>query len=259
MSIEYILLDVDDTIISTDRENHREYEEGRRQFAYLIGLANQGKLPPIGFCTGREASYVLGMTRWLAIPNSWSVVESGLILYNPSTQERLYHPKFTPKLQQVFEEIRKTRIPQLLKEFPFLFPYVGKEWNVALERKEGAPPIEECERVIKEMLRELPGIAIHASSIAVDISPEGIDKGSGILFLAEKTGIDPRSMLLIDDSLGGKPAADKVGFLACPANASKNFQELVAARGEQGYLSPCNLVEGVVDAICHFTGVSLTA
>ena len=260
--IGYILVDIDDTVVATDGSDRREYEEGRRQFAHLIGLSNQGIIPPIGFCTGREASYVLGFLRWIAIPDCWSIVESGLILYNPRTQERKEHPLFTPERQEMFREVKGAHIPRLLKRFPFLAPYKGKEWNIALERGGGAPPIAECERVVKETLAGIPGITIHASSIAVDISPEGIDKGAGVLYLADTTGVDPRTMLLIDDSVGGKPAADQVGFLACPADIEdKRFQQEVERREAEGkgHVSPCKLVEGVVETICFFTGVPLAA
>jgi hydroxymethylpyrimidine pyrophosphatase-like HAD family hydrolase len=258
--IGYILVDIDETVVATNGGDRREYQQGRRQFAHLIGLSNQGVIPPIGFCTGREASYVLGFLRWVAIPNCWSIVESGLILYNPHTQERKEHSSFTPERQEVFKKVKGVHIPRLLEQFPFLIPYKGKEWNIALERGEGAPPIAECERVVKKALAGIPGITIHASSIAVDISPEGIDKGSGVLHLADTTGVDPRTMLLIDDSMGGKPAADQVGFLACPADIEdERFHQEVGRREAEGrgHVSPCKLVEGVVEIICFFTGASL--
>ena len=252
--ISSILVDVDGTIISDKTQDHPAYIKGRSQFAQLIKLANQGEIPPIGFCTGREASYVLGMLRWLGLPDSFSVVESGLVLFNPLTQERLYNPAFTPELREIFDEVRRNRIPRLLEKLPYLSLYIGKEVNIALEPRPGAPSIEECRVAIEEELREVEGITINASGSAVDISPKGVDKGTGTLFYCKVTKTNPAHVLLIDDSLGGKPAADVVGYLGCASDAEGSFKELVLDRDkDKRHTSELPLVEGVVDCICHFT------
>jgi len=66
-------------------------------------------------------------------------------------------------------------------------------------------------------------------------------------------------MLLIDDSMGGKSAADRVGYLACPDKSKPDFMELVRSRGkENGHESPLELTEGVVESISYFTGVKIS-
>lgn len=256
MPVRYVLADIDDTIVATNGTVPPCLYNGLQKLSWIIAKANLGQLPPFGFCTGREASYVLGIARFMEIPNSWSLVESGLLLYNPRSQDRKYHPALTQEMREVFEEIKKKRIPLLVAKFPFLFPYTDKEVNIAIERRDEAVSLKDCEQVIREALQNLVQfLEINVSSIAVDISPKGIDKGTGLIFLAEETGIPPSEMLLIDDSMGGKPAADHAGFLACPANAKPEFKELVRARGEKGYESPFEFAEGVADSILHFTGV----
>lgn len=257
--IRYVLADVDDTIVTTDGKFNQSVYGGQPKLSWIIEQANIGQLPRFGFCTGREVSYVLGACRFIETPNSWSVTESGLILYNPSASpDRIYHPAFTKAVSEIFVEIRGKRIPRLEEKYPFLKPYKGKEVNIAIELKDGTATLADCERIIRESLTDIiEFLEINVSSIAVDISPKGVDKGTGAVRLAEVTGIPLSEMLLIDDSLGGKPAADRVGFLACPANASAAFKELVRARGEKGYESPYEFAEGVADAISHFTGVKI--
>lgn len=259
MPARYVLADIDDTIIPTKGEEPpSSVYSGLPKLSRLIRQANSGTMPRFGFCTGREASYVLGLCRFLEIPDSWSIVESGLILFNPRTQERLYHPALTLELREVFEEIKIKRIPRLVAKFPFLNPYRGKEINIAIERKGETVSWDDCERVIRESVQDIMEfLEINRSSIAVDISPRGIDKGTGTLRLAEVTGVPVSEMLLVDDSMGGKPAADQVGFLACPANAKQDFKELVRTKGENGHESPLEFIEGVVESILHFTGAKI--
>lgn len=258
MPIRYILADIDDTIIKVDgKEPPPTVYSGLPKLSWIIRQTNsKAMVQHFGFCTGREASYILGLCRFMETPDSWSIAESGLILFNPKTQERIYHPAFTPEVREVFEEIKNKRVPRLVAKFPFLNPYKGKEVNIAIERKDETVSWDDCERVIKESVQDIMDfLEINRSSIAVDISPKGIDKGTGAIRLAEVTGIPLAEMLLIDDSMGGKPAADRIGFLACPANAKPDFKELV--RIKNGHESPLEFTEGVVESITYFTGVKI--
>lgn len=265
--IRYILLDIDDTIISTsniptpksgESDKYLSLHNGLIKLSWIIKQSNDGLMPPLGFCTGREASYVLGICRsFREIPNSWSVVECGLILFNPKTQKRLYHPAFTQEMEKVFEEINRLRIPRLAENFPFLRFYKGKEVNIAVELKDGASSsLSEVEQLMRESFEDVRSyLEINTSKTAVDISPKGVDKGTGVAFLAKTTGVPLSGMLLIDDSLGARPALDRIGHIACPGNASENLKKLVAEKN--GYESSLELAEGVVDAISHFTGVKV--
>ncbi len=259
--IRGIFIDIDDTVVPTNGRVHSLLFVGLRQLSLLIRRANTQLLAPIGFVTGREASYVLGFSRSMEQPNSWSVVESGLLLFNPKTQQRLYHPALTSEVRRLFQRICQERIPLLQQKYP-IAPYVGKEVNIALERENGAIlAIETLGALVREALSDLLAsglIELNVSSIAVDISPRGIDKGAGIVFWSQVTAVDLKEVLVIGDSLGDKPAADKVGFVGCPANAKEDFKKIVRARGGYGYISPFELAEGVADVICHFTGVKVT-
>lgn len=267
----YILVDIDDTIISTkeiplpadpnEPDRYLSISKGLPKLSWIIAQANAKQLPPLGFCTGREASYALGVSTFFREkPNYWSIVESGLVLFNPKTEERKYHPAFTDDMRKVFEEINLIRIPRLVQKHPFLRQYKGKEVNAAVELNDGTASLADCERIIRDSFQDIIDfLEINVSSIAVDISPKGIDKGTGVVRLAEVTGIPPSEMLLIDDSMGGKSAAYRVGYLACPANARPDFKELVAAKEKEGkgHESPQGFTEGVVESISYFTGVKL--
>lgn len=253
--IELILIDIDDCLLPTDGKFHPDYFFGLPRIARRAERANEGEIPPIGFCTGRDRNYVEAVAFSIGRPNSWSVIESGVALFNPTTKELLINPVLTLKVRETFEKIRQERLPQILKKFPGLFDYPGNMINIALERKYGVElSIEECYLAVKEELNDLENqglLIVHHSKIAVDISPKDINKASGIKFLAEKTGIEPSEMLGIGDSQGDFSMLEMVGWAGCPDNASTECKHLIQKKG--GHVSKAEYVLGIEDVIQHFT------
>jgi len=202
--IRLILIDIDDCLLPTDGKFYSDYFSGLPEVARYIEKANQREIPPIGFCTGRDRNYVESTAFSVARPNTWSIIESGIALFNPTTKEMPLNPALTPELREAFEAIRRERLPGILNKFPGLFDYPGNIINIALERQYGVElSIEECYEVVKQELSDLESqdlVIIHHSKIAVDISHQGIDKASGVRFLTKKTGIAPAQMLGIGDS-----------------------------------------------------------
>lgn len=252
--IKLILIDIDDCLLPTDGNFYSDYFNSLPEVAHYVRRANEGEIPPIGFCTGRDRNYVESTAFSVLRPNSWSVIESGIGLFNPTTKEMPLNPALTPEVRETFERIRQERLPEILKRFPGLFDYPGNMINIALERRYGVNvSIEECYKIVKQELKDLESqglIIIHHSKIAVDISPQGIDKASGIRFLAGKTGVDPSEILGIGDSRGDFPMLNLVGLVGCPSNASEECKELIEKKG--GYISPYQYAKGVADVIRHF-------
>ncbi len=249
--IKLILIDIDDCLLPTDGKFYPDYFNGLPEVARYIERASKGEIPPIGFCTGRDRNYVEATAFSVLRPNSWSVIESGIALFNPTTKEMLLNPALTPEIEEAFNKIRRERLPQILRKFPGLFDYPGNMINIALERQYGVDlNIEECYGAVRQELSDLESqglVIIHHSKIAVDISPQGIDKASGVRFLAEKTKVDPAQMLGIGDSRGDFPMLNLVGTVGCPFNASEECQELVRKKG--GRISRYQYALGVADII----------
>ena len=249
-----ILIDVDDCMLPTNGEVSSEFYRGLEQISQFVKKGNEGEFPPVGFCTGRDRNYVEATAFHCGRPNSFSVIESGIALFNPTTKELILNPALTPEVKEAFEEISRKRIPQILKKHPKLFLYPGNMINVALEREYGFEiPIEECYEAVKNEVADLVErglITIHHSRIAVDISPAGIDKASGVRFLSKHTGVELNQILGIGDSRGDFPLLNLVGHVGCPSNASKECKDLILTR--KGYISPFNYAYGVVDVIQHF-------
>ncbi|HUV81377.1 MAG TPA: HAD family hydrolase [Patescibacteria group bacterium] len=253
-NIRFILIDIDDCLLPTDGRFHLNYFTGLPEVAHCVKKAERGEIPPIGFCTGRDRNYVEAVAFSLLLPNSWSIIESGISLFNPFTKEMLLNPMLTPEIEEAFRRIKQERLPQILNKFPGLFNYPGNIINIALERRNGMElDIEECYEAVAKEFDDLVSqdlVTIHHSNSAVDISPQGIDKAAGIKFLAEKTGITPAQMLGIGDSRGDFPMLRIVGSSGCPSNASEECKKLIGKKG--GYISPHQYAKGVADVLDHY-------
>jgi len=253
-SIGEILLDIDDCTLNTGKDIPLKYHQALDKLFALTQQADQGLFPKIGICTGRDLRYAERALMDIGYPNSWSVIESGILIYNPAQKSEIENYGLTDAIKDIFEAISKNVIPEILKEYPRLYLYTGNKINIAIEKMpDYSMPIEELYEIIKKKMEaqiKNGFIVVHHSRIAVDISPAGIDKASGIRFLSKYTGIKIEEMLGVGDSRGDFPMLNLVGFVGCPNNASFECKELVKKRG--GYISPFDLAPGVIDIIEHF-------
>ncbi len=252
--IEAILIDLDGCLVPTNGNVSSEYYKGFAQISQNVKKANRGRFPTIGFCTGRDRNYVEAVSFFAGLPNSWSVIESGVALFNPATKELIFNPALTEKIRATFKKIINERLPRFLEKNPMLFLYPGNMICAALECKYGSTiAIEDVYKAVKkEMADSLNGglLRVNYSDCAVDISPVGIDKASGIKFLSLLRKINLKKTLGIGDSNGDFPLFEQVGYVGCPANASKECKQLIRKR--KGYVSLLKYAEGVADVIGHF-------
>lgn len=250
--ILYVLVDGDDTVWPTHEPLPQDYYPNLDTFSQFIGFGNEGSSPPIGFCTGREISYMVAATRSLILPNCWSILENGICLYNLVTRARINHPLLTREVESAFREIRSSRIPEIVHRLPVLKVYLQKEVHVSLEPD--SPHINPADYVgpVTQMLFEFARfVDVTSSGHAIDILVKGINKGSGMIEMCNVTGIPPEQILVIGDSPNDFSAMALAGYVGCPANASEACKKLVESKG--GYVSPHHYVVGVVDIISNTT------
>ena len=127
----------------------------------------------------------------------------------------------------------------------------GKEICISLNPP-GKISIEEYFQKIKKELSEFEkSVEITHSTAAVDITPKGVNKGTGLGFATRKSGVELSEILYIGDSKGDFPAMKIAGSIACPASAAEECKELVLSKG--GYISPHKDVKGVLNNIKRFT------
>jgi HAD superfamily hydrolase (TIGR01484 family) len=219
-----------------------------------IRVANQlaredNPIPFITVCSGRQHAFVEVITQLISgtVP---AIFENGCGLYFPTRslyEEYAWHPllsepevlsQFTLVRQKVLEEVvaskQARRVP-------------GKEIMLSLHP---VPPVEvkQLYSVITETLTKSQLVAsITRSASAVDITPLGIDKATGVRWLldtlAEVLPVKLANVAGVGDSAGDVPFLRIVGLSAAPANASEPVKSLV------DYRSSWTDGRGVADSI----------
>jgi hydroxymethylpyrimidine pyrophosphatase-like HAD family hydrolase len=227
---------------------------GAMQFIYTYcQLARKGGLPPIGVCTGRPQPYAEAIVQMMGafFPGYPSIVENGCYLYDPVDDVLIPNPAIEGKegeIKEVKAFLEKEMIgKRLCKAEP------GKELCISLNPILGMP-IEELFNLVNKTLppkmSEL--VFVTHSASAVDITPKGVNKATGLKFFCERTGIDPANLVGIGDTAGDFPLLEVVGYPACPSNSAKVVLDLVTKR--KGYAAKKQFTAGVWEIILHFTG-----
>ena len=256
-SVKGFLIDGDGVLRPTDGKIPWEHYLGLRQIYKYVKMADRGKFPKIGICTGREYGSAESILFDIGIPNWWSIIESGVFLLNRATKTLLENKELTPEKKEAFREITQKRIPPILAKYQDdLFLYPGNQICVAIELQEGSRlTIDQAFEEISAKIDDLSKaklVRIHRSSLAVDISPFNVDKASGVKFLCEIEGILPIELFGIGDSPGDFPMFETVGHTGCPANATLECQNKVDLVSEKRYAA------GVADILYRVTGVRAT-
>ena len=226
-----------------------------------IRTANQlarvdNPIPFITVCSGRQHAFVEVITQLIAgtLP---SVFENGCGLYFPTRslyEEYAWHPLLNqpgvlPQFAQVQQKIREAVIASnQARRVP------GKEIMLSLHP---VPPVEveDVYSIVTETLaKNQLDASITRSASAVDITPAGIDKATGVRWLVALEGmlaVELANVAGIGDSVGDMPFLRIVGFSAAPANASEQVKGLVE------YCSAWADGQGVADIIRHCITVNM--
>ena len=126
----------------------------------------------------------------------------------------------------------KHRIQTELIDSKFAFFQPGKEYTLTVfttDPSDISKLQDEVERVLGPLCSR---VDLVNSPSCLNILPRGLNKGSGIQFLASQTGIEVGSMLGVGDSDNDVPFLTLVGYNAAPANANAMVKSLVQ------YISP---------------------
>lgn len=187
-------------------------------------------VPPLALCTGRQAPYV-ELVAQMAHVRQPCIFEHGCGLYLPDGYARKTLPyEFHPALRgRYFEQLAALR--QALEE-PLLRPGLafvqpGKEASMSLYPL-GSMTLEElgeaAQRVVKDLgLSFTVALNVHG----IELRPEGMDKGVGARWLADRLQVPLAAMAGVGDSDPDLTYLRLVAFSAAPANATPGVQAAV--------------------------------
>jgi hydroxymethylpyrimidine pyrophosphatase-like HAD family hydrolase len=196
------------------------------RLATLNRRARSGEtVPAVTLNTGRPSPYVEAVMQAI---DGWqpALYESGAGLYFPQTYQFQLTPTLTPehllKLRLVVE-----RLDQAIVQSGQAYWQPGKSVCYTLFAR---PPLTianlmpAVEAIVAEVSNEF---VVTPASLALNIHPAGIDKGTGLHWLAQVTSIDPAEMGGVGDSAGDIDFLRLVGQPAAPANATAEVKAVV--------------------------------
>jgi HAD superfamily hydrolase (TIGR01484 family) len=204
--------------------------------------ARQGQPgPAVTLCTGRQEPYVEVLMQAIAayLPG---IYENGCGLYYPTEYRFAEHPSITTEIRQALLTARQILHSAVVATGRGYFQ-PGKEVSLSLYPLPGTSVRQLEDMVQRGLAAYETQLSIQASVSCVDVTPRGIDKGTGVRWLAEETGIPLAQMAGIGDSTSDLAFLQVVGRSAAPANATEEVRAAVH------YVSTHDDGDGVLDIL----------
>jgi HAD superfamily hydrolase (TIGR01484 family) len=246
VKIELIITDIEGCITPPNRGMMNPED-----FLPIVNYCQKARLgndlPPLVFCTGRQIPYLecVAQLTNAFFPAFPSVADNGAFLYDVAQNEVFLNPAITNEAKEFLLDVRR-ETEKILQKFEARKEY-GKDICISLNPPAKMPISVFFEEVKRSLSQYSTAITITHSASAVDITPIGIDKASGVRFLSEKTGIPTEKMLGIGDTRGDLPMLNLVGIPTGPANASQEVREVAK------FISKSEGIIGVAEILRHFT------
>lgn len=207
---------------------------------------NKRCIPPITLCSGRSVPYVEVMMQ--AIKAYYpAIIENGVGIYFPRTGECRVHPLISSKISEIQEVIIQAKqliFNEIIRDSTARFEW-GKEFSISINPPSNMKSETLFDNVRKTLSDFDNTLTISHSASAVDITPKGIDKWSGLQFLSDQISLNCTDIAGIGDSQGDLSLLKNVGLSAAPKNATPVVKHYV------DYLSEYEDVTGVCDIIKH--------
>lgn len=182
-------------------------------------------------CTGRAVPYVEAMVQVLGLIDSATpcVCEGGCVLYMPRED------RYETIAGRVDHDALRALLP--------VGSYREELGKVACYTAypESGYTVDDLYDLV--MAGRVPGVEVNRSIASVDVTPEGVDKMSGVRALLDWTRCDWRDVLAIGDSWNDLPMLRAARLSACPANAVPEVKAAV------DYVSPLRATRGVGDIL----------
>lgn len=218
----------------------------KRLSLYNRDCISTGK-PFLTLMSGRQQPFVEAYANLLAVYTP-CICENGALAYFPGEDRLLYHETITSDVIRAVESCR-SRVRSLIANGLEAQIEAGKEICISVNPIKSSRGTQLSVNALFEILHRetnLELLEVTHSMSAVDITPKGINKASGLTWLSRLYDLDVANMIGIGDSRGDLGFLKAVGYSGGPANSSQEVRDAVM------YVSPENYVLGVIDIIDHF-------
>jgi HAD superfamily hydrolase (TIGR01484 family) len=223
--VQLVLVDVDGCL--TPGEGRGWNWRALATIAQMNQASRPGSgIPAVTLCTGRQEPYVEVLMQ--AINASFpAVYENGCGLYFPDDYRFVEHPAVTGEVREALLQT-KSRLRRQVVEPGLGYFQPGNEVSLTLYPLPGTSLASLYEAVVAELAATADQhLAIHASVSCVDVTPAGIDKGTGVQWLSRETGIPLAAMGGIGDSASDLAFLRLVRQSGAPANAAPEVRNAV--------------------------------
>ena len=199
----------------------------------------------VTLCTGRQEPYVEVLMQAIDahLPG---IYENGGGLYFPRDYRFVENPIITTEMREALVGIKATLQREVIEAGLGYFQ-PGKEVSLTLYPLDKVSVHRLYLATAKALATCNAGYIAQESVSCVDVVPKGIDKGGGVRWLSQETGISLDQIGGIGDSVSDLKFLSILGCSAAPANAAGEVKTRV------DYVSPYEDGDGVVDILCHWS------
>ena len=179
-------------------------------------------MPAVTLNTGRPSPYVEAVLQAI---NGWqpALYESGAGLYFPETYQFAITPLFTAEHKAMLQDI-VGQVGRELVRPGHAYWQPGKSVCYSLFAHQPLTIADFFPTVKTIVNRISTEFTVTPAGLALNIHPAGINKGTGLKWLAEVSGIDLAAMAGVGDSSGDVDFLKLVGHPAAPSNATDDVK-----------------------------------
>ncbi len=146
-------------------------------------------------------------------------------MFDPIKSRWLWHPAFSSNIEHEIADIRRWLLSEIAPGTAMDIDH-AKKTQASL-----AGPIAEevhaaVPRVEDYVANKHPDLIVAHTHISIDVIPRGLNKASGLRWLAEVCDVSLEQIGFIGDTNGDIPALDIVGYAFAPANATDEVKEI---------------------------------
>lgn len=246
-SVRLVVVDVDGCL--TPGEGQPWNFEALSYVARLNREARHNpQMPAVTLCTGRQEPYVEVLMQAIDAHLA-AIYENGGGLYFPQEYRFVESPRITRQMRETLSEV-KAALRQEIVETGRGYFQPGKEVSLTLYPTHHTTVPELYRIAVGVLNAHQAHYTAQASVSCVDILPQGVDKGTGVKWLSDETGLPLAQIGGIGDSTSDLKFLRLVGHSAAPANATDEVKATV------GYVSLYEDGDGVVDILHRWSGMS---
>ena len=251
LSKKLIALDMDGTLLTSDKRILPE------TLADMQAAADAGK--HVCLCTGRGIPEIRSFRKELAMVR-YAVVESGALVYDLARNSVIYEESIPREMMEIIVDVGLKYDAMLHLHCPSdcvikrdqaeraaeygMGPYremylsVGtfvKDMKQEIKHRTSVPKINIYFRSVRERekgyeeLKNLPLTCVYSEETSLEMTPEGVSKGTGLRKLAEHLGIDLNDVIAVGDAENDRVMLRTAGFSVAMGNALEELKVLADA------------------------------